>query len=277
MASRVTSYLAEIVSLNSFGDKSRMDWGITKVEDILKAYRGACQSIRSRNTLWWRGHASNDGDWKLLPAVFRKPAMTRNNEVAMTLDFFNQARSRYSHCPSQDDKAAWLFLMQHFGLPTRLLDWTASPLIAAYFAVSDEKYGNQPGLLWAFDPFEFNKALVNNADVPSADHQKLRPHFAAPFDTDELPPCTVVAIYPAQVDTRMLVQSSAFTIHSSETAIEDMHSNSRWLKSFAIPANEKRRILGDLRELGIRRCTLFPDLQNLAADLKLRYFDDRTM
>src|SRR5437773_608578 len=70
----------------------------------------------------------------LVPRVLRSD---RFNERFLAHTFRLRAGSRYSSCPPLDEYPRWLFLMQHYGLPTRLLDWTASPLVALFFAVED--------------------------------------------------------------------------------------------------------------------------------------------
>src|SRR5271165_2713540 len=112
-------------------------------------------------TTWWRGHAK--AEWRLEAQVYRKdpknPDRSSYAETALIGHFVSRAPSR-SHrpCPDADDLFGWLFLAQHYGLPTRLLDWPENPLVAAYFAVLQQPSDND-GCIWALWPTGLNRAF----------------------------------------------------------------------------------------------------------------------
>lgn len=104
--------------------------------------------------VWFRGH--HDARWKLTPKIYRPEYLgTDENEIR------NEFQSRavqliQGRLPA--DKWEWYFLMQHYGVPTRLLDWTENALIALYFAIEGHPSNCDAGV-WVLDPTWLNRRL----------------------------------------------------------------------------------------------------------------------
>jgi FRG domain len=111
---------------------------------------------------WYRGHS--DSGWMLLPSMYR-PGVDFNKERELFRDFKIRMSTEGAFNPQNE--MDWLFIAQHHGLPTRMLDWTENPLVALFFAV--ENYSNgKDGKIFALHPARFNKIIAfshyNNVD-----------------------------------------------------------------------------------------------------------------
>src|SRR5262249_39579679 len=122
-------------------------------------------------TVWFRGQRS--ADWPLLPSLLRPP--NRSNTETILIKRFKQHAAPFLSSDRLEEWE-WLFLMQHYGVPTRLLDWTESPLVALYFAVEES---NDPtsSAVWCVYPHELNKISNVNLsppeDIPSFGHDEV--------------------------------------------------------------------------------------------------------
>ena len=233
---------------------------IKRLHDVLDA---SSKSVgRFETELWWRGHAVQD--WNLVPSAQRR-GLGEDYERNVATRFLAGAPSRYDRCPDQGDLSGWLYLMQHYRLPTRLLDWTESPLIAAYFAVSE--HAPETGALWALSPFLLNQNQVGTKSLLTPRHSDAWPLFFPPFR--ETPPESLktLAILPHEVDSRMQVQLAAFTLHGSPTPLESLDGSENFLLKFEIPPEFKSVLKDQLFQMGIRMSGLFPDLEHLAKDI----------
>jgi hypothetical protein len=232
----------------------------TNVASLIDRARELCLGF-GRTVYWFRGHAG--ADWKLVPSVHRD--YDNVGERNLMGRFRMGAPTRYSKTPEITDVGSWICLMQHFGLPTRLLDWTGSLLAAVYFAIASNPRSG-PAAVWILVPSELNKSSIGVDHTCLIHGSEVRPLLASAFDgapgTD-----IVIAALGQDIDLRMTVQQGSFTIHGDCTPLENKSGAERYLAKIIIPENAKRTFDDELWVLGIRRSMLFPDLANLAIDL----------
>lgn len=213
---------------------------------------------------WFRGH--REAHWDVLPSVWRQFAP--EEEQVLTNLFRPRAALRRAIVPKEDDYPAWLSLMQHYGLPTRLLDWSRSPLIAAYFAVATyRKATPADAVIWMLDPVSMNSRLrdINLIFPIDSDTAKkiLEPAFKGPFKDEG----DVFAVMAVEHDMRMFVQQGAYTIHAARDPLNARKGHSQHLKPLLIPAAVVQQVAWEIYACGFRRGDLFPDLANLADEI----------
>jgi hypothetical protein len=221
----------------------------------------------------FRGHT--DASWALLPAVYRGD-YEGEAEQFLSQEFRARAGVRHSHRPQYADYADWLALMQHYGLPTRLLDWTHSPLTAAFFATERTMQHFAPSIsgscdaaIWALCPFELNRAQGLKPYIYPLNSGDLEPLVTAAFyeGGDTIPIAAAMAV---ETDVRMQVQRGAFTIHGTRVPLDEISNCESWLRKFVIPARNVPALGLEVDTLGVGLADLFPDLGSLAKDLASR-------
>lgn len=246
------------------------DIAVTDNESLIRAVRDAYASFRGQ--VWWRGHRRSE--WRLVPRIFdvRGGFNFEQNAIAR---FRQRAISRHIKLPEENDYSAWLFLMQHYRLPTRLLDWTESPLIGAYFAALPPEIPsdlqNPPpsdGALYALSPYLLNLNQLSIDGLVGPYDPRITNAVRRAFDSNAPDADYVAAILPFEVDVRMMTQQSVFTIHASGRAIEDLAASDTFVVRYLIPAASKAGLLSQLKQLGLKESTVFPDLEHLAHEVR---------
>lgn len=240
------------------------------IADLLENARLAESRLGAQ--VWFRGHANRH--WRLVPGAHRRHPIL---ESQMANHFRMRAPALYARCPDHRDYAGWLPLMQHYGLPTRLLDWTESAAVAAFFAVTPSA-NSEHGTIWILSPGHLNSQSIGDS-VPFLSHDSLRSIIEAAYVPQDgvssvaqsSVTSQVVAAIGPRSDSRMAAQLGNYTIHGTRLPLEEHQRSSDFLARTIIPESAKARIADELSILGIRLTALFPDLAHLAqetADLR---------
>jgi hypothetical protein len=218
---------------------------------------------------WFRGNSR--ADWNLLPSLYRKGHAYKEQD--MNNAFRNKAKSRYSNCPDREDWFSWLFLMQHYRLPTRLLDWSEAPLVALFFILDNAEYDDSDGALWALMPGILNIHQIGMNIICLAGGSAVEKLFKDAFIADKKnPDKKILAVATEQMDLRHLLQQSAFTIHGTDTPMDKIPESEKYLAKIVIPMSAKSYFREILSVLSISGELLFPDLENLAKKISKSNF-----
>ncbi|HEX5474773.1 MAG TPA: FRG domain-containing protein [Vicinamibacterales bacterium] len=201
-------------------------------------------------------------------------------EVALLRNF-----RKYAHGESigTDSVWEWLALAQHRGLPTRLLDWTYSPLVALHFATENPRDFNRDAIIWCVNFVEANKRLPRRLKriLDQEGSETFTVEMLAgvgslrEFDALGREPF-VVFLEPPALDRRILQQFALFSLMSSPTASLDdwVRANPHLCRRVRIPAALKWEIRDKLDQANINERVLFPGLDGLSRWLT-RYYTPR--
>jgi len=179
------------------------------------------------------------------------------------------------------------FLMQHYGIPTRLLDWSEGGLLALHFALISNN-GRSDAAVWALDPFWLNGEVGQKIStlspeyvkrlrtlLPEADDRRDR-HLLKLYLGEAFPqkrarlPDFPIALQPPHIDRRIAAQLSSFTIHGRDPlGLEHFAASSRRprLAKITIPRASITRMREQLLDAGTTEATVYPDLYGLGLEL----------
>jgi hypothetical protein len=236
---------------------------------------------RRRDTGVYRG--AFDADRPLLTSLDRLGGVERPHgkarvEAHVLRNFMRYARPHVEHHATTSDWE-YLVMAQHHGVPTRLLDWTYSPLVAAHFATRGRQRTLARPAVWRLDWQRVHQAfgfpclalLTQDLEGLLGPDERLTPWRL--FEREDRPFACLVE--PPSLDARIVVQAATFTLCSDKSRPFDdfleEHGLGDALTRFVIADGEVARIRDQLDLVGFDERRLFPDLDGVAAALR-RYY-----
>jgi hypothetical protein len=235
----------------------------------------------------FRGQAN--AEWDLQNAIERTDFIRLHKDIEANFlaEFQRGARNYLTRDQIPEHLIEWLALMQHHGAPTRLLDFTKSPFIAAYFAFEianpkPERFVS----VWAINIHFLKLKAVEKLSAFYAEEMKEKPHLINEHLFEKIffdNRCSLVfPVEPFRMNRRYSLQQSLFvsTGNAAEPFMEQLHFLGNEMKEavikIEIPASIKNLVLRDLQKMNLNRASLFPDLDGYAESLRLRYNSMRT-
>jgi len=237
--------------------------------DHLGSYFSILNSvIRKEKEFWFRGHANSD--WGLTPSALRyQTKAQRTKALRLLSDFMRLAEIRIGSPPSPSEKLKWVQLAQHYGLPTRLLDWTKNAAIALYFACCERP--DNDGAVLMLNPVDLNREVYpKRARIldPNQDARTIHKYLQLDGSKDNNGLRTV-AINPIWNSERIMLQQGVFTIHGSKDfTLRDEKVAS--LVQVIIRGKHKTNMLNELETVGINEMAIFPEAEHVCKYLKWR-------
>jgi len=243
----------------------------------------------------------SDSSWGLkttcersLENHFTFQTLSEREEKILT-QFKRRAHHYYSNPPKPDELLEWLALLQHHGGPTRLLDFTSSFYIAAFFAAED---ANSTFSIWAVNLFRLEQK-IKETEIFNKNNDKQKTHrkIVTQIIKNNMNENTIINVEPYFLNERMSIQKGLFlflgndentfettfchmfnlehndSITSNIKSVEYKNLKKRdvekaLLIKMNLPIKEKGAILYDLIRMNITAATLFPGLDGYVRSMK---------
>ncbi|HTT61030.1 MAG TPA: FRG domain-containing protein [Bryobacteraceae bacterium] len=228
----------------------------------------------------FRGHRKES--WPLASALSRyfcnfhiDPRAWPQQEGRILRVFKRKAHQFLTQPPDPDDDFQWLALMQHHGAPTRLLDFTWSPYVAAFFAL---ERATGDAAVWALNPANISAGGIRRfvtSNKPAVTTRGMDPrrkgNFARYFLRGDRE--FIWLGEPDTMNRRLIAQSGTFALPGvlnkpMEEIVHRYSDPKNMMAKFILPASKVRETgLRELYRMNITHATLFPDLDGLARSL----------
>lgn len=269
----------------------------------VRTFLGEIEKLKSNGEIYYRGQGYFG--FKAQPSIYRNSGLIENEH--------RMYREIITKCPNDFQEAASTFehlvKMQHYSLPSRLLDITKNPLIALFFACSTEDNEDGEVIIYDFDlddikfydsdtvsvisniarrPSTFSIENIKSKDKKEFNKEEEiqlllheireeKPYFKSVIKAAHLE--SVVCVKPKLDNPRIIKQEGAFLlfgINNNKKHCADFTENKQVLiesKRLIVMGENKQKILEQLATLGIMKSTIYPEIEHVSLQMKDKYED----
>jgi len=240
-----------------------LDNVITALSDFFAVFHSL---LEPNKVFWFRGHPRTD--YRLAPSALRYEDLAqRERALGLVAEMKRFLEMKLPRPPAPDDDLGWMQVAQHYGLPTRLLDWTQNAAVALFFVCSNNM--DADGLVAILNPIELNQHVDPRAPRvfnPQRDANIIRPYLRLRAGLHARGKRTI-AINPTWNTERIAMQQGAFTLHGSRWFELDRDQASSLLY-VPILREHKESLLNELERVGIGEMFIFPEPEHVCAHLR---------
>lgn len=215
---------------------------------------------------WFRGHSKLQ--YTLAPSALRYSDIDgRNKALALVVEMKRFLEIKLPRPPAANDDLGWMQVAQHYGLPTRLLDWTQNAAVALFFACCSNP--DVDGLIAILNPIELNQNVDPRMPRVFTYHKDaaiISPYLRLDGKVSRRGKHSI-AINPTWNTERIAMQQGAFTLHGTRSFELDRKQASSLL-CVPILSEHKASLLSELERVGIGEMFIFPEPEHVCAHLR---------
>ena len=221
-------------------------------------------AVSAHAPFWFRGHS--ESHYSLTPSALRYRTVTKRSQALQLISEFKRiADIKLHRPPSFDNGLMWAQIAQHYGLLTRLLDWTESATAALYFACQK---ADCDGMVFLLNPIELNRLSypLRPRVLDTEQDKKLILRYLNSGVREAKRGSYPLAVNPVWNSDRLMIQKGKFTLHGNRFTLDRGKVPS--LVALLILREVKETLLSELQRVGVDEMTLFPELEHACMHLK---------